>query len=57
MPAGSGVFDVKSYPTYVLVDHEGVIVYRRSGWSDRIGAEIDREVGKAIRAAEKAVAD
>ena len=49
-----GIFQVESYPTYVLVDHEGMIVYRSSGWSDRIGDEIDFQVSKAIRGAMKA---
>lgn len=50
----NGIFEVTSYPTYILVDHEGVMIYRRSGWSTRIGAELSRQVGKAIKAARKA---
>lgn len=46
-------FGVETYPTYVLVDAEGKIVFRRSGWSDRIGAELSREVGRHLRAARK----
>lgn len=45
------VFRVRSYPTYVLVNHEGRIVYRKSGWSMHIGRSLNQAVKRAIRAA------
>jgi thiol-disulfide isomerase/thioredoxin len=47
-------FQVASFPTYVVVDHEGVMIYRRSGWSESIAAEVEARVSRAIRAAKKA---
>ena len=48
------LYGVKSFPTYVLIDHEGIIVYRHSGWSQRVGQSIGSEVSRAIRKAKKA---
>lgn len=47
-------FDVEGYPTYVLIDHEGIIVYRHQGWSSTAGLAISSEVAHAIRKAKKA---
>jgi thiol-disulfide isomerase/thioredoxin len=47
--------NVSGFPTYILADHEGVIVFRYSGWGEpierAIQAEIRRAVGRAKRAA------
>jgi thiol-disulfide isomerase/thioredoxin len=50
-------FLVRSYPTYVVLDHEGRVVYRASGWSERMRREIERQVRLAVRAARKAAPD
>lgn len=42
------------YPTYIVVDHEGVIRYTTSGWSDQIGSTLDLKIRTALRAARKA---
>jgi thiol-disulfide isomerase/thioredoxin len=46
--------NVTGYPTYILADHEGRIVFRYSGWGDAvekaIQSELRRAVGKAKRA-------
>jgi thiol-disulfide isomerase/thioredoxin len=53
-------FKIRSYPTYLLVDHEGVIVFRYSGWSehveDSIRAYLRRALAKAKNAGETATA-
>lgn len=46
--------DVGSLPTYVLVDHTGVILHRASGWSPGIQSELSRRITKAIKEAKKA---
>jgi thiol-disulfide isomerase/thioredoxin len=47
--------NISGFPTYILADHEGVIVFRYSGWGEAIEratqAEIRRAVAKAKRAA------
>lgn len=43
-------FGIQSYPTYVLVDHEGVIVFQDSGYSNRMEAQVSNAVRKALRA-------
>jgi len=46
---------VSGYPTYILADHEGVIVFRHAGWGDAaeraVESELRRAVGRAKRAA------
>jgi tetratricopeptide (TPR) repeat protein len=44
-------FKVRSYPTYVLVDHEGNVIFRRSGWSPTIDMEVSRHVKRALKRA------
>jgi thiol-disulfide isomerase/thioredoxin len=47
------LFGVRGYPTHLLIDSEGRIVYRQSGWGSRSAAELKTEVGRALRAAAK----
>ncbi|RMH21109.1 MAG: hypothetical protein D6696_06540 [Acidobacteria bacterium] len=47
-------FDVQSFPTYLLVDPEGKIIFRETGWSSRIAGELDAQVARALRRARKA---
>lgn len=49
-----GEFDVEAYPTHILVDHEGTIVLRESGWSSLVETRLDWEIGRALRAAQHA---
>lgn len=46
-------FDVQSFPTYILVDPTGKIVYRHSGWSERIAVELNSRVSKQLRLAKR----
>jgi peroxiredoxin len=45
---------IASFPTYVLVSHEGEIVYSASGWSTGIERELGRKLSSAIQAAKNA---
>lgn len=45
---------VESFPTYLLVDHTGEIVYSTSGWGPSIASTLDSKVLAAVRAARKA---
>ena len=47
-------FRVRTFPTYLIIDHEGQVVFRRTGWSSRIALELVREVGRTVRKAMKA---
>ena len=47
----AGTFGVRRYPTYLVVNHRGEIVYQVSGWSSRGDAELDRAVAAALVAA------
>ena len=47
---------VSSYPTYVLADHEGKIVFRYSGWGDQVESAIQRELRRAVANAKRATA-
>jgi thiol-disulfide isomerase/thioredoxin len=44
-------FNVPSFPSYYLVDPEGVVVYKAHGWSPRTGEEIAKQVRKAVEKA------
>ena len=48
------LFKVHSYPSYVLLDHNGKIIYTSRGWSSRAERELSSQVTKAIRKAKKA---
>ncbi|MEM7481943.1 MAG: redoxin domain-containing protein [Acidobacteriota bacterium] len=51
---GRDSFLVKTYPTYVVLDHQGRVVYRVSGWGEYLRKELERRVYSAIRKARKA---
>jgi peroxiredoxin len=46
-------FQVEGYPTYMLVDHEGEIVYVVRGWGEGIERDLSMKISSAIRAAKK----
>ena len=46
--------DVRRYPTYVLVDHEGNVVFAASGWGPNVEREIETRVARAVAAASAA---
>lgn len=48
------VFRIRHYPTFLIVDHEGVVVYQTSGWGGTIERDLDARVAGAIRLAKKA---
>lgn len=48
----SNTFAVESFPTYIVLDHQGTLVYRQSGWSPgRSERALEAEVKKALDAA------
>ena len=47
-------FLVRSYPTYLVLDHEGRVTYRVSGWGETIRRDLERQVLFAVRKARKA---
>lgn len=44
-------FAVEKYPTYILIDHEGEIVYVSSGWGPAIEQELSQRISAALRGA------
>jgi thioredoxin-like negative regulator of GroEL len=42
---------ISSFPTYVLVSHEGEILYSVNGWSTRIERDLGKKVSSAVQAA------
>ena len=49
-----GVFRISDFPSYVVLDAEGRIAYRQSGWSPgRSAALLDEAVSKALAASGK----
>ncbi len=49
------VFQVRKFPTHLVVDHQGVVVYRSSGWGSRSAADLSRQIGVAVRKAKRAL--
>lgn len=45
---------VDAYPTYLLADHEGAIVFRYSGWSENVERAIQGEIRRAVADAKRA---
>lgn len=46
-------FRINSFPTYLLVDPDGKVVYQSRGWSDKVLEELKSNVRKAVQAAKK----
>jgi thiol-disulfide isomerase/thioredoxin len=44
-------FQISTFPTYVVVDPEGKVVYQSRGWSDKVLKELETNVRKAVQAA------
>jgi thiol-disulfide isomerase/thioredoxin len=42
-------FGVNSYPTYILIDHEGIIRFHQQGWNPRVDGMIESEARTLIR--------
>ena len=49
-----GKLEIQRFPTYLLVDHEGEVVYSASGWGPSVEREIEARIGSAVRVAKKA---
>lgn len=47
-------FQVRSFPTYVLIDHEGVIRHRSTGFTDYVEGMIANAIKKSLKTAAKA---
>jgi thiol-disulfide isomerase/thioredoxin len=46
-------FKVNAYPTYMLLDHEGIVRYVKLGWDLDVDGEIERQARKLLKEAEK----
>ena len=42
-------FEVRSYPTYILIDHEGIVRFRHSGFGSSGTAQIEEAISKALK--------
>jgi thiol-disulfide isomerase/thioredoxin len=49
-----GTFGVRNFPTYVVLDHRGVVVRQISGWGSAVATELDAAVRDAVADAQKA---
>lgn len=50
-------FQVGGYPTFVVVDHDGKIVFRDSGWSEPLGHGLRRATHDAVKKARREARD
>lgn len=46
-------FQISTFPTYVVVDPEGKVVYQSRGWSDKVITDLESNVRGAVKAAKK----
>jgi thiol-disulfide isomerase/thioredoxin len=44
-------FQISSFPTYVVIDPEGKVVYQSRGWSDKVLTDLESNVRGAVKAA------
>ena len=49
----TSAFGVHSFPTYIVIDHEGIVRYRSSGLSPTSAAELDGAIRKQIKSVAK----
>ena len=42
-------FNVDVYPTYMLLDHEGIVRYTRAGWNPSVDGEIESQAKKLLK--------
>ena len=42
-------FKIESFPTYVVLDKDGVVRYRQSGFGQTTGAELEEAINKALK--------
>jgi peroxiredoxin len=49
-------FDIRVFPTYVLIDHEGILRFRGSGSSFERAADLENALQKQLKLASKAMA-
>jgi thiol-disulfide isomerase/thioredoxin len=47
-------FLVNGYPTYILMDHEGIIQYRQQGWNPQVDSQIEGEIRSLLKKAKAA---
>jgi len=47
----SAKFRVSGFPTYMLVDHEGIVRYQKLGWNPSVDNEIESEARKLLKRA------
>jgi len=47
-------FLVNVYPTYIVIDHEGIIRYRQQGWNSEVDGQIDGEIRSLVKKAKAA---
>src|SRR5688572_852440 len=49
----AALFKISAFPTYIVVDADGIIRDRRTGWNSETMTSIDDQVKKAMKAREK----
>ena len=42
-------FDVSAYPTFIIVDRDGVMNYSQSGWSPDMQGEMEEVINRALK--------
>ncbi len=43
------LFEIHEFPTYIVLDRNGVIQMRQSGWDIEIGSQIEEAINKALK--------
>ena len=43
-------FNIRAYPTYIVIDHEGVVRFQSSGLGWMQAANLDRAIEKYVKA-------
>lgn len=48
------LFKIQPIPTYIVLDHEGIVRETREGWEPSVDGWLDSQIGKLLKKAEEA---
>ncbi len=47
-------FQIEVFPTYIVMDHEGIVQFREQGWHSQLDAQIDDQIRSLLKKAKAA---
>ena len=47
-------FEIEAFPTYIVMDHEGIVQFRHRGWNSQLDTQIDDQIRSLLKKAKAA---